>query len=315
VAYVDKVEECEERLAGVSGRGGAVLVSRATVGLAAVLRALGLPRGSGVVMPVMCCANVVHAVKGAGLEPLFVDMEVGFGIDLGRAKRVVTAHGNVRVQLAVPLFGGGIDMAGLVGFAERHGLAVVADLAQFGMRNVECGVRNAVASVYSFGLGKIGDAGGGGAVVSDDAVLLQRVRGEVEGKRELREIAERIRRSLDGLEAEMAARKEIAERYRAELRVEGVEHPGEKGPLPLWKYSVLVKDRGERDRVTRRLLERGVEASNLYAPLSRWFGGYADGGREKYGAAWGIWERIINLPLWPAKEGTVEDVLWAFRRR
>ena len=42
VMYVDKVSECEERLAEVSGRGGAVLVSRATVGLAAVLRALGL---------------------------------------------------------------------------------------------------------------------------------------------------------------------------------------------------------------------------------------------------------------------------------
>src|SRR3954454_20781315 len=57
----DAARECEERLALVSGRGGAVVVSRATVGLAAVLRALGVPRGSEVVMPVMCCANVVHA--------------------------------------------------------------------------------------------------------------------------------------------------------------------------------------------------------------------------------------------------------------
>ena len=50
----------------MGGRRGAVVCSRATVGLAGVLRGLGLPKGSGVVVPVMVCANVVYAIKGQG---------------------------------------------------------------------------------------------------------------------------------------------------------------------------------------------------------------------------------------------------------
>ena len=104
----------------------------------------------------------------------------------------------------------------------------------------------------------------------------------------------------------------MAEVYRDSLRLKDVAHP--RGELPLWKYSVLLRDRSERDKVTRRLLERGVEATNLYMPLSRWFGEYRERGwgREEFPVAWDISQRIINLPLWPANEGLLEDVLWAF---
>jgi dTDP-4-amino-4,6-dideoxygalactose transaminase len=310
-----KGRECEARLAGMSGREGAVLASRATVGLAAVLRALGLPKGSGVLMPVMCCANVVHAVRGAGLQAVFVDMEVGrfgFGMDLGKAERAVEEHGKARLLLAVPLFGGGVDVEGLEELAERHGLMVVEDAAQCGVRIAEGRVRiGGVASVYSFGVGKIGDAGGGAVVVSDDVEFLGRVRGELKGKRDLGERAEQIMGSLDGLDAEVAERRRMAEAYLEGLKIEGVEHPG--GEIPLWKYSLLMRDRRERDRVTSRLIERGVQASNLYAPLSRWFGHYGDWGKGEFAVAWSVWERIINLPLWPERAGLVEDVLWAFR--
>jgi dTDP-4-amino-4,6-dideoxygalactose transaminase len=310
------VEECERALAERGGRQGAVLVSRATVGLAAALRALRLPRGSGVMMPVMLCANVVHAVRGAGLEPVFVEMEAGacgFGMDLAKAERVMSERSDVSALLAVPLFGAGPDSEGLAAFAERHKLQVVVDAAQYGMRTVDLPIngRQAVA-VYSFGAGKIGDAGGGAAVVGDDPGLLEVVRAELGAKRDLSETAGRIMKSLEGLDAELAGRRRLAEAYRDGLRVDGVTHP--RGELPLWKYSVLLRDRGERDRVTRRLLKMGVEVTNLYMPLSRWFGPYREKGwgREEFPVAWEISERIINLPLWPAREGLPEEAVWAF---
>ena len=85
------IRECEERLAYLGGRRGAVVCSRATVGLAGVLKGLGMPKGSGVVMPVMCCANVVYAIRGAGLRPVFADVEVqrgGIGMSMGSLERV-----------------------------------------------------------------------------------------------------------------------------------------------------------------------------------------------------------------------------------
>jgi dTDP-4-amino-4,6-dideoxygalactose transaminase len=312
------MRECDERLAGMSKRGGAVVVSRATLGLAGVLRALGLEKGSGVLVPVMCCANVVHAVRGAGLREVFVDMQVErfvLGMDLVKAERVVREDGGVRAVLAVPLFGGEMDWKGIRRLAQRERLLVVEDRAQLGMRNVEFGMRNdvwAVASVYSFGVGKVGDAGGGGAVVSDDLGLLERVKRELEGRSTgvSEERVGRIMGALDRLEEEVEGRMGLAARLREGLRMEGVEHFG--GELPSWKYSVMVRDREERDRVTRRLLSREVEASNLYMPLSRWFGCYDVEGRMEFGLAWGVWERIVNVPLWPVREGMVEDVVWAF---
>lgn len=307
-------KECEGWLAALTGQRGAVVASRATVGLAATLRALGVGHGSGVLMPVLMCANVVHAVRGAGLEPVFVDMDervrsVGFGMSLAEAERVVVERGDVRVLLAVPLFGGGLDAVGLMGLAERHNLMVVEDLAQCGVQNAERGIK-AVASVYSFGAGKVGDAGGGAAVVSDDMVLLEKVRVELGGKRDLGEVAGRVMVALDSMEDEIAGRLGMALSYRDGLgEVVGVVHPG--GGLPVWKYSVLMRDRLERDRITQRLLSRGVSAGNLYAPLSRWFGLHGDGGRGEFPMAWDIWERIVNLPLWPLRDGLLEDVVWA----
>jgi dTDP-4-amino-4,6-dideoxygalactose transaminase len=308
------VGEFEERLRVLGGRPGAVVASRATVGLAAGLKALGLPAGSEVLMPVMLCANVVHAVRGAGLRPVFVDMEVGefgFGMDLAKAEKVIAEHRDVKVLLVVPLFGGGVDVEGTTGLAKRHGLVIVEDRAQcaLGVGNGGVSVDSKMV-VHSFGAGKISDAGGGAVVLSDDLGLLERVRRELDGKRDLSETAARITRSVEGLEEEIAGRRRVAEGYRESLRMEGVEHPG--GETPLWKYSVLLRDRAERDRVTRRLLERGVAATNLYMPLSRWFGGYEDSGRGEFAVGWEVWERIINLPLWSFRDGLVEDVSSAF---
>ena len=88
----DCVRECEQEIAKLGGRRGSVLSSRATTGLAAALEALGLEKGSGVVLPVMVCATVVYAVKGAGLRPVFADVEVqegGIGISLAGARRCI----------------------------------------------------------------------------------------------------------------------------------------------------------------------------------------------------------------------------------
>jgi dTDP-4-amino-4,6-dideoxygalactose transaminase len=310
------VNECERALAGRGGRRGAVLASRATVGLAAILRALQLPRDSGVMLPVMLCANAVHAVRGAGLEPVFVDMEAGeygFAMDMAKAESIMRERSDIAALLAVPLFGSGLDAANLAAFAERHQLQVVVDAAQYGMRKLDMLVNGRPPlAVHSFGAGKIGDAGGGAVVLSDDLDLLERVRAELGTRKDLGEMAGRIMKSLEGLDAEMAGRRGMAEAYRAGLRGDGIVHP--RGDLPFWKYSVLLRDRSERDKVTLRLLERGVEATNLYVLLSRWFGSYREKGwgREEFPAAWDISERIINLPLWPTREGLLDDVTWAF---
>src|SRR4051812_40092329 len=81
--------ECERRLAGMACREHAMLAPRATTAPVALLRALELPPGSEVLMPVSLCANPAYAVRWAGLRPLFADVSPDdFNLDLEAAERM-----------------------------------------------------------------------------------------------------------------------------------------------------------------------------------------------------------------------------------
>jgi dTDP-4-amino-4,6-dideoxygalactose transaminase len=299
----DSIRECEQRIAKLGARRGSVLTSRATTGLAAALAALGLENGSGVVLPVMVCATVVYAVKGAGLRPVFADVEVqegGIGISSTAARRCIEKDGRCSALLAIPLFGGEVDRDGLLGLASEFGLVVVKDAAQVGLAREQ--KRVGLSSVVSFGRGKVGAAGTGGAVLSDDVELLGRVRTILGGRHEhearMTGVAAKVLSALDGLEAEVEGRLRMAGEYRRRLRQAVVTHIGRS--LPVWKYSVLLRDREARDSVTRQLLESGIDAGNLYPPLTRWFPGVEG---EAYEGAKGLYDRIVNLPLWVERGG------------
>ncbi|MEP6774015.1 MAG: DegT/DnrJ/EryC1/StrS family aminotransferase [Chloroflexota bacterium] len=301
IAMRECVLKCERRIAELGARRGSVLTSRATTGLAIALAALGPEKGSGVVLPVMVCATVVYAVKGAGMRPVFADVEAqegGIGISLAAARRCLEKDGKCSALLAIPLFGGEVDRDGLSGLASEFGLLVVEDAAQAGLVRKQKGF--GACSVVSFGRGKVGAAGTGGAVLSDDVGLLERVR-TILGVRHEHEarmagvagVAAKVLIALEGLEAEVEGRLRMAEEYRRRLGQEGAMHIGKA--LPVWKYSVLVRDQEARDRITRALLERAIEATNLYPPLTRWFAGVEG---EEYEGAKGLYDRIVNLPLW-----------------
>ena len=172
---------CEEALTRMAGREYALLAPRATTALVALLRALDLPPDSEVLMPISLCANPANAVRWAGLRPLFADISpTNFSMDLDAAERTVGPQ--TRVLLAVPLFGHPLDVSALLDFSGRNDLIVIEDAAQaVGLRY---GRRQAgsvgTCSIYSFGAGKIADAGGGAALLSDDAGLLRRARNELE---------------------------------------------------------------------------------------------------------------------------------------
>jgi dTDP-4-amino-4,6-dideoxygalactose transaminase len=315
----DEVEECEGRLADMSGRAHAMLAPRATTALLALLRALDLPAGSEVLMPAVLCANAVYAVRWAGLRPVFADVSLDdFNLDLRAAQAAVGP--DMRVLLAVPLFGHPLNVPGLLEFANRHSLILVEDAAQaVGLRHGERPAGSVgLASVYSFGAGKIADAGGGAALLSDDSALLDRARSELAampstGANVYGTAAGRILRALEGLPEELEARRRMVSIYRQALDLPGLTHPHLPYDLPLWKYSLLVPTREHRDRVTRELLVRGVEATNLYPPLPQSFPEACASAPANFPVAWDVYHRIVNLPLWPQPAGLAEKVAAAFQ--
>jgi len=310
----------EEHLATLACRSYARLAPRATTALVALLRALDLPPGSEVLMPVALCANPANAVRWAGLRPIFGDMSLdSFNLDLDAAETVVGPQ--TRMLLAVPLFGQPLDVPSLMSFAERHGLLIVEDAAQaVGLLHIhkERAGSVGICSVYSFGPGKIADAGGGAALLSDDLTLLDRAQAELaklpSGQRDLSEQARRISDVLDMLPAELEARAKLASLYWHTLQAPEVTHPPVSSGAPLWKYSVLLPNIDARDRVTRALLANGIPATNLYPPLSLYFENGRKGEHSHYPVAFDMFSRIVNLPLWPQPSGLLDSVAEAFRQ-
>jgi dTDP-3-amino-3,4,6-trideoxy-alpha-D-glucose transaminase len=173
-----EVAAFEAEFAAASGAGYAVGVGSGTDAIALILRALGIGPGDEVVTTPLSAAYTALAVMMAGARPVFADIDPGrMTIDAEAIERAVTSR--TRAILPVHLYGQAADMAAIGRVASRHGLAVVEDCCQAHLATASgrpvgtIGVAGAFSFYPTKNLGALGD---GGAVVTNDASLAERVR-------------------------------------------------------------------------------------------------------------------------------------------
>lgn len=209
----------ERELASWAGRRHVVAVASATEGLRLALAALGLGPGDEVVVPALTAVPTAAAVCAAGATPVFADVDPATAA-LDPASAEACRTDRTRAVVPVHLYGRPAPLPAL-------GVPVVEDAAQAqGALDPASGSAFAVYSFYpTKNLGGIGD---GGAVVTDDDELAERVRRlRVHGQRDgyehtdvatnarLSEIeAAGLRVLLPRLDAQNARRREIAAAYR-----------------------------------------------------------------------------------------------------
>src|SRR5581483_5763648 len=197
------------------------------------LRALGIGAGDEVITTPLSAAYTALAVIAAGARPVFADIDpIRLTIDPAQIERAVTPR--TRAILPVHLYGQPADMAAIADVAARHHLAIVEDscqahLATSGGRPVgTIGAAGAFSFYPTKNLGALGD---GGAVVTDDPALADRIRrlrngGQIDRYHhvdagvnsrldELQAAVLRVR--LPRLGAWTARRRQLAARYRAGL--------------------------------------------------------------------------------------------------
>jgi len=149
---------------GVNAEPQAVWFSCATAALIASLEAIGAI-GKWIAVPPNVCPNVVAAIFGAGCKPFFVDIEPERqGMDPERLSDIIAQVGAV---VAVHAYGTPCNIDRIMRIAGQTGVAVIEDCAQadgatFSGREV--GTFGDIA-VFSFGKGKIIEAGGGGLAI------------------------------------------------------------------------------------------------------------------------------------------------------
>ena len=314
-----EVEAFEAEFAAACGAAHAVGVGNGTDAIALLLRAIDVKPGDEVVVPALTAAYTGLAVLLAGATPVFADVDPGtLTLDPAACEAVITP----RTVAIVPvhLYGQAADMQALQSIAQRHSIAVIEDCCQAHLathRGTPVGTRS-VGGAFSFyptkNLGALGD---GGAVITNDPSLADRVRRLRNGGQSDRYVhAEAgVNSRLDDLQAAVLRarlpllrrwtdrRRLLAASYRRALAgTAGSERS--LGVQPLEErdnghvYHLFVVRSAERDALQSHLRASGVETLIHYpVPLPRQ-PAFAPARGDCPVAARGAQE-ILSLPLHP----------------
>jgi len=187
------VPRFEKELAAYCGVGHAVAVVNGTAALHASLYALGVGREDEVLVPSATFVASGNAIVHAGAIPHFIDCEGDtLGADADRLESYLKDIGTqgkdglinkktgrrIKAFMPVHIFGVPADIDRLCAVAENFGLIVVQDAtealgATYKNRPL---FHYGSCAAMSFNGNKIITSGGGGAILTDDAVLAQKLK-------------------------------------------------------------------------------------------------------------------------------------------
>ncbi|MCU1384903.1 MAG: hypothetical protein JWL71_3600, partial [Acidobacteria bacterium] len=173
-----EVTAFEEEVAAASGAAHAVGVGTGTDAIALILRALGIGAGDEVITSPLSAAYSALAIMMAGARPVFADIDPQRAtIDPDRIADRITPR--TRAILPVHLYGQPADMAAIERVAAQHQLTIVEDCCQAHLATSDgravgtIGIAGAFSFYPTKNLGALGD---GGAVVTNDPTLADRIK-------------------------------------------------------------------------------------------------------------------------------------------
>ena len=187
------VAQFESELCSFTKAKYAVAMASGTSALQLALYAMGVARGDEVIVPALSFVATANAVAHCGAVPHFVDStESDLGIDAQRLRQHLSAIAQrrdgatfnkltgqrVRAIVPVHVLGLAANISEIIAVADEFGLLVVEDAAE--AVGTTIGSRHAgsvaVAGMLSFNGNKIITTGNGGAILTDDEPLAQRLR-------------------------------------------------------------------------------------------------------------------------------------------
>jgi dTDP-3-amino-3,4,6-trideoxy-alpha-D-glucose transaminase len=173
-----EVEAFEAEFASASGAAHAVGVGTGTDAIALMLRAMNVHRGDEVIVPALTAAYTALAVLLAGATPVFADIDPErLTLDPDACEAAVTS----RTVAIVPvhLYGQPADMRALQSIAQRRSLAMIEDCCQAHLAtcdDIPVGTRGAGGAFSFYPTKNLAALGDGGAILTNDASLAERLR-------------------------------------------------------------------------------------------------------------------------------------------
>lgn len=319
-----EVETFENAFARYHGVAHAVAVASGTDALELALRAGGIGPGDEVITVAHTAVATVCAIERAGATPILVDIDPEtFTMDPRAAAARITPR--TRALLPVHLYGQPADLAALGHLAERHGLLLLEDCAQAHGARHRGRLVGTVGDLGAFSFyptKNLGACGDGGAVITQDPELAQRLRRLRNYGQETRyqHVERGINSRLDEIQAAILTvklahldahndeRRRLADVYRHCLR--GVRLPLERADNR-HVYHLFVVCHPRRDALRERLQAHGIGTLIHYpVPVHRQ-PAYADLGMAEGSlpATEQAAREIVSLPLYIGlKNGDIERI-------
>jgi len=188
--WCDRFEAALARKIGVKH---ALATSSGTAALTCAMVGLGLGPGDEVIVPAYTFMASALAVLAAGAIPIIAEIDESMMMDPKDAERKITRY--TRAIMPVHMMGRLCDMKSILGIARKHKLMVIEDACQAvggsyrGRRAGSLGK----AGCFSFNHFKNIACGEGGAVLTNDAVAIDRARIYHDGGAVLRQYAAEVR--------------------------------------------------------------------------------------------------------------------------
>ena len=305
-----------------------VLYTNGHLALENVIAAMQFPKGGEVVTTPFTFASTTHAIVRNGLTPVFCDVrEDDYTIDAEKIEALITDKTVAIVPVHV--YGNVCEVEKIKAIADKHHLKVIYDAAHaFAVKYKGVSTANfGDASMYSFHATKVFNTIEGGAVCFHDDALVETlndmknfgIRGPercvfVGGNAKMSEFQAAMGVcNLRHLEAEIAKRKLVIERYRERLgSMKGVKLcKPQKDVEPNYAYFPVVFDGfgATRDEIFDAFGKQGITARKYFYPINNSFECYANlptAGADKPPVAAYLADRVLTLQLYA--DLALEDV-------
>jgi dTDP-4-amino-4,6-dideoxygalactose transaminase len=310
-----RVRDFESSLKQYLGCKHALAVNSGTAALQAALMAAGVGQGHEVLLPSFTFVATANAVVATGARPVFVDIDKkDFTIDASDARKKITKK--TRAIIPVHLYGHPCDMDAIAELAEKRPLAIIEDACQslgstYKKRQTGTFGDMGCFSMYA---SKVLTAGEGGAIVTDDDRLAEKIKmirnhGMVEGydtrvlglNLRLPELSAAIAKvQMSKLDQMLDARRRNA-KIMSELLsgAKGFSLPEENAETKFnwYLYTVAFEKGADRESAKSALQRDEIGAAVYYDPPVHRTPFYR--GRAKLPATDWAARRVLSLPVHP----------------
>jgi perosamine synthetase len=324
-----EIEEFEEKIANYLGLSHCVLLNSGGSALLALMESYGFSKGDEIIVPSFTFIGTAYAPLYVGARPVFADIEeITFGLNVENVKRKITP----KTKAIIPIHYGGMSckIKELEEVATDHNLILIEDAAEsFGAKLKEKLTGTfGDSAIFSFCQNKVFTTSEGGAVVTNDSDLAEKVRlfrsyGRVmsgdyfssSGDIDYVEAGYNLRMSsilaalgisqLNRVNDLITLRRKNAQYLNNRLsEVEGLilpTPPSNEFFCVYQMYTIRVKEgRKKRDELMRYLLDKGITSKVYFDPVHRYSLfqklGYSD---EKLPITERLSSEVLTLPMYP----------------